>query len=117
MLDTAYLYTLCSDALKSVVCRLGLWGFFPQCDLEFPEIPDVLRVLKCLLFSKTKYQCVCIYIIFFLPVSICTLLECIKITCQEVKCVGSFVLFNPSAYPMFSMIFGRSLWVLSASED
>lgn len=29
----------------------------------------------------------------------------------------SFVLFIPSAYPMFSMIFGRSLWVLSASED
>lgn len=31
--------------------------------------------------------------------------------------MASFVLFIPSAYPMFSMIFGRSLWVLSASED
>lgn len=31
--------------------------------------------------------------------------------------MDNFVLFIPSAYPMFSMIFGRSLWVLSASED
>lgn len=31
--------------------------------------------------------------------------------------MAGFVLFIPSAYPMFSMIFGRSLWVLSASED